>query len=81
MSAVVPCRRFRLQDTLGNAFAGLAIQIEKPFTWGSGSASATTRAASRGDLACDQLRTKADTFVVLPNNLVSRKPSSTTPSP
>ena len=38
---------FALQDTLGNFFAGLAIQVEKPFRSASGSASATTRAGWR----------------------------------
>ena len=35
---------FALQDTLGNMFAGLAIQVEKPFRSGIGSRSAATRA-------------------------------------
>jgi small-conductance mechanosensitive channel len=65
---------FALQDTLGNAFAGLAIQIEKPFRVGQwirvgeheGKVAEITWRATK-------LRTKADAFVVVPNNLVSRE--------
>jgi small-conductance mechanosensitive channel len=65
---------FALQDTLGNAFAGLALQTEKPFHVGQwirvgeyeGRVTAVTWRATK-------LRTKADTFVVLPNNLVSKE--------
>lgn len=66
---------FALQDTLGNAFAGLAIQSEKPFHVGQwvrvGSfegrvAEVTWRAT--------KLRTKTGNFVVLPNNVVSKEP-------
>jgi small-conductance mechanosensitive channel/CRP-like cAMP-binding protein len=65
---------FALQDTLGNAFAGLAIQIEKPFRVGQwirvgdheGRVAEVTWRATK-------LRTKADAFVVLPNNLVSKE--------
>ncbi len=65
---------FALQDTLGNAFAGLAIQIEKPFKLGQwiqvgdheGLVTEITWRATK-------LRTKADTFVVVPNNVMSRE--------
>ena len=65
---------FALQDTLGNAFAGLAIQIEKPFRPGQwiqvgdheGLVTEITWRATK-------LRTKADTFVVVPNNVMSRE--------
>jgi small-conductance mechanosensitive channel/CRP-like cAMP-binding protein len=65
---------FALQDTLGNAFAGLAIQIEKPFRPGQwikvgdheGVVTEITWRATK-------LRTKADTFVILPNNVMSRE--------
>jgi small-conductance mechanosensitive channel/CRP-like cAMP-binding protein len=77
---------FALQDTLGNTFAGLAIQIEKPFRvdqWvriGSleGRVAAITWRATR-------LVTKNGDAVVVPNNIVSKEaitnfsePSSTT---
>lgn len=65
---------FALQDTLGNAFAGLAIQIEKPFHQGhwirvgelEGKVEEITWRATK-------LRTKAGTFVVVPNNVISRE--------
>jgi small-conductance mechanosensitive channel/CRP-like cAMP-binding protein len=65
---------FALQDTLGNAFAGLAIQSEKPFHVGhwirvgefEGRVTEVTWRATK-------LRTKAGNFVVLPNNIVSKE--------
>ena len=65
---------FALQDTLGNAFAGLALQSEKPFRIGNwirvsdfeGRVSEITWRATK-------LRTKTGNFVVLPNNLVSQQ--------
>ena len=65
---------FALQDTLGNAFAGLAIQSEKPFHVGhwvrvgefEGRVEEVTWRATK-------LRTKAGNFVILPNNLVSKE--------
>jgi small-conductance mechanosensitive channel/CRP-like cAMP-binding protein len=65
---------FALQDTLGNAFAGLAIQSEKPFHVGQwvkvadyeGRVTEVTWRATK-------LRTKAGNFVVLPNNVVSKE--------
>jgi small-conductance mechanosensitive channel/CRP-like cAMP-binding protein len=65
---------FALQDTLGNAFAGLAIQSEKPFHVGhwirvgefEGRVAEVTWRATK-------LRTKAGNFVVLPNNIVSKE--------
>ena len=64
---------FALQDTLGNAFAGLAIQSEKPFHVGhwvkvgdhEGRVAEVTWRATK-------LRTKTGNFVILPNNLVSQ---------
>jgi small-conductance mechanosensitive channel len=66
---------FALQDTLGNAFAGLAIQSEKPFHVGhwvrvgdhEGRVAEVTWRATK-------LRTKAGNLVILPNNLVSKEP-------
>lgn len=65
---------FALQDTLGNTFAGLAIQVEKPFRvdqWvriGSleGRVVAITWRATR-------LRTKSGDTVIVPNNTVSKE--------
>jgi small-conductance mechanosensitive channel len=66
---------FALQDTLGNTFAGLAIQVEKPFRvdhWvriGSleGKVAAITWRATR-------LVTKNGDAVIVPNNIVSKEP-------
>src|SRR5829696_2154938 len=66
---------FALQDTLGNAFAGLAIQSEKPFHVGhwvkvgdfEGRVAEVTWRATK-------LRTKSGNFVILPNNFVSKEP-------
>jgi small-conductance mechanosensitive channel/CRP-like cAMP-binding protein len=63
---------FALQDTLGNAFAGLALQTEKPFHVGhwvrigehEGRVEEMTWRATK-------LRTKSSTFVIVPNNQVS----------
>jgi small-conductance mechanosensitive channel/CRP-like cAMP-binding protein len=66
---------FALQDTLGNTFAGLAIQVEKPFRvdhWvriGSleGRVAEITWRATR-------LHTKNGDAVIVPNNIVSKEP-------
>ena len=66
---------FALQDTLGNAFAGLAIQSEKPFHVGQwirvgdheGRVAEVTWRATK-------MRTKAGNFVILPNNFVAKEP-------
>jgi small-conductance mechanosensitive channel/CRP-like cAMP-binding protein len=65
---------FALQDTLGNAFAGLAIQSEKPFHVGEwikvadyeGRVAEVTWRATK-------LRTKTGNLVILPNNFVSKE--------
>jgi small-conductance mechanosensitive channel len=65
---------FALQDTLGNAFAGLAIQSEKPFHVGQwikvadyeGRVTEVTWRATK-------LRTKGGNFVILPNNVVAKE--------
>ena len=65
---------FALQDTLGNAFAGLAIQTEKPFHAGQwirvgeheGCVEEITWRATK-------LRTKAGSFVIVPNSTISRE--------
>jgi small-conductance mechanosensitive channel/CRP-like cAMP-binding protein len=65
---------FALQDTLGNMFAGLALQVERPFSVGhwikvggyEGRVIGITWRAT-------QLRTKAGDAVVLPNNIISKE--------
>ncbi len=65
---------FALQDTLGNAFAGLAIQSEKPFHVGhwvrvgefEGRIVEVTWRATK-------IRTKAGNLVVLPNNIIGKE--------
>lgn len=62
-----------LQDTLGNLFAGLAIQVEKPFRVGDwvtiggqdGKVSEITWRATK-------MRTKAGNFVVVPNSVLAK---------
>ena len=66
---------FALQDTLGNAFAGLAIQSEKPFhvgQWVKVGADHEGRVAEVTWRAT-KLRTKAGNFVILPNNIVAKE--------
>jgi CRP-like cAMP-binding protein len=65
---------FALQDTLGNLFAGLAIQIEKPFRVGQwvqigdreGQVAEITWRATK-------LRTKAGQFLIVPNSVISKE--------
>jgi small-conductance mechanosensitive channel/CRP-like cAMP-binding protein len=65
---------FAAQDTLGNAFAGLAIQVDRPFKVGhwitvgsfEGLVTEITWRATK-------LRTKAGNLVVVPNNIVSKE--------
>jgi small-conductance mechanosensitive channel/CRP-like cAMP-binding protein len=63
---------FALQDTLGNLFAGLAIQIEKPFRVGH-----WVRIADTDGLVTEitwravKIRTKSGNFVVVPNSKLS----------
>jgi small-conductance mechanosensitive channel/CRP-like cAMP-binding protein len=65
---------FALQDTLGNAFAGLAIQSEKPFRVGQwirvgeyeGRVTEVTWRATK-------MRTKSGNAVILPNNVVAKE--------
>lgn len=66
---------FALQDTLGNFFAGLAIQVEKPFRVGhwvrvgefEGKVQEVTWRATK-------LITKAGEFVIVPNSVMSKDP-------
>src|SRR5262249_4594199 len=65
---------FAAQDTLGNAFAGLGIQIEKPFRVGhwikvgehEGKVEQVTWRATK-------IRTRDGTLVIVPNNTVSKE--------
>lgn len=64
---------FALQDTLGNAFAGLAIQSEKPFNIGHW----ITVGEHEGRVAevtwrATKLRTKTGNFVIVPNSEVGK---------
>jgi small-conductance mechanosensitive channel/CRP-like cAMP-binding protein len=62
-----------LQDTLGNLFAGLAIQVEKPFRVGQ-----WVNVAGKDGLVSEitwratKIRTKAGNFVVVPNSALAR---------
>jgi small-conductance mechanosensitive channel len=65
---------FALQETLGNAFAGLAIQTEKPFKVGHW----ISVAGYEGRVAevtwrATKIKTKAGNLVILPNNVVARE--------
>ena len=65
---------FALQDTLGNLFSGLAIQIEKPFRVGHW----ISVAGSEGQVQeitwrATKLRTKAGQFLIVPNGMMSKE--------
>jgi small-conductance mechanosensitive channel/CRP-like cAMP-binding protein len=62
-----------LQDTLGNLFAGLAVQIEKPFRVGqwvniAGKDGLVTEVTWRAT----KIRTKPGNFVIVPNSALAR---------
>lgn len=62
-----------LQDTLGNAFAGLALQVERPFRVGHW----VTAAEHEGRVVevtwrATKIRTKAGNLVVLPNSEIAK---------
>ncbi len=66
---------FALQDTLGNLFAGLAIQIEKPFRVGDWVAvSGRDGQVQEITWRATKLRTKDGEFLVVPNSIVSKEP-------
>lgn len=66
---------FALQDTLGNLFAGLAIQIEKPFRVGQWiQVSGRDGQVQEITWRATKLRTKDGEFLVLPNSIVSKEP-------
>ena len=65
---------FALQDTLGNLFSGLAIQIDKPFRVGhwvtiGGIDGVVTEVTWRAT----KLRTKSGNFVIVPNSNVAKE--------
>src|SRR5688572_16393068 len=63
-----------LQDTLGNAFAGLAIQIERPFRVGHWVAAAGHEGrVVEVTWRATKIRTKAGNLVTLPNSVVAKE--------
>ena len=65
---------FALQDTLGNLFSGLAIQIEKPFRVGHWVTIAGTEGlVSEVTWRATKIRTKAGNLLVVPNSVVAKE--------
>lgn len=65
---------FALQDTLSNAIAGLAIQIEKPFRVGHWVSVANYEGAvAEVTWRATKIRTKAGNLVVIPNNVIAKE--------
>ena len=66
---------FALQDTLGNFFAGLAIQIEKPFRVGHW-ISVADREGQVAEITwrATKLRTEAGQFLIVPNSIIAKDP-------
>src|SRR5688572_28506068 len=66
---------FALQDTLGNLFAGLAIQIDRPFRVGDWVTIGTLEGSVSGiTWRSTKLLTKAGNFVVVPNSMMAKDP-------
>ena len=66
---------FALQETLGNAFAGIAIQIDKPFRVGHWISVGTFEGVvTEVTWRATKIRTKAGNMVIVPNNIVAREP-------
>ena len=64
---------FALQDTLGNLFAGLAIQIEKPFRVGHWvHVAGTDGLVKEITWRATKIRTKSGNFVIVPNSVLSK---------
>ncbi len=65
---------FALQDTLGNLFSGLAIQVEKPFRVGHW-ISVGDREGQVQEITwrATKLRTKAGQFLIVPNGIISKE--------
>ena len=62
-----------LQDTLGNLFAGLAIQIEKPFRVGDWvTIGGQDGVVSEITWRATKMRTKAGNFLVVPNSVLAK---------
>jgi small-conductance mechanosensitive channel/CRP-like cAMP-binding protein len=65
---------FALHETLGNAFAGIALQIEKPFHVGHWiSVGAFEGVVVEVTWRATKIRTSAGNLVIVPNNLVARE--------
>jgi len=65
---------FALQDTLGNAFAGIAIQIDKPFRVGHWIAVAGHEGlVMEVTWRATKIRTKAGNLVVVPNGTIAKE--------
>lgn len=66
---------FALQDTLGNLFAGLAIQIEKPFRVGHWiQVSGRDGQVQEITWRATKLRTKDGEFLIVPNSVMAKEP-------
>jgi CRP-like cAMP-binding protein len=66
---------FALQDTLGNMFAGLAIQVDKPFRVGHWIAVASMEGlVTQITWRATKLRTKTGNFVIVPNSVMGKEP-------
>ena len=64
---------FALQDTLGNFFAGLAIQVEKPFRVGHWiSIAGNEGRVEEVTWRATKLRTKDGQFLIVPNSVISK---------
>ena len=65
---------FALQDTLGNTFAGLALQVEKPFRVGDWIRVASLEGqVSEITWRATSLRTKSGDAITVPNNIISKE--------
>lgn len=65
---------FAAQDTLGNAFAGLAIQVDRPFRVGHWiTVGAFEGLVTEITWRATKLRTKSGNLIVVPNNIVSKE--------
>jgi small-conductance mechanosensitive channel/CRP-like cAMP-binding protein len=65
---------FALQDTLGNTFAGLAIQVEKPFRVGQWIAAGNFEGlVTEITWRATKLTTKTGNLLVVPNNVIAKE--------
>ena len=65
---------FALQDTLGNLFSGLAIQVEKPFRVGQWvTIGGTDGVVTEVTWRATKMRTKAGNFVIVPNSVIAKE--------